>query len=204
MDTVIVVVLSSVGNECLKQIAAVSPKIKILDTSCLWDAPDLVTAERKGDFTNEDFNALLSQAEVIYGWRPPKNLLTRAPKLKWIQGMAAGADDVLDSNPDISKSSVILTTANGIHSTPVGELALELILMLAKKAPYCLRNQQEKKWQRFVPMLLHSKTVGIVGLGHIGNEIARLTKAFGMRVIATRRSANRVTRTRYVDKVVPR
>ena len=54
-----------------------------------------------------------------------------------------------------------------------------------------------------MPGLLRSKTVGIVGLGSIGREVARLAKAFGMRVIATRRSVKRVTRARNVDMVLP-
>jgi phosphoglycerate dehydrogenase-like enzyme len=91
---------------------------------------------------------------------------------------------------------------SNVRASPVSEFAFGLIMMLAKKAPFCFRNQQEKKWQRFFPMLLRSKTVRIVGLGNIGKEVARLAKAFGMRVITTRRSAKRVTR--YVDKVVHR
>jgi len=197
-----VLVISSIGRESLRQIAAVSPKIKLQDASDLWDAPDMVTAERKGDFSNKEFEALLAEAEVLYGYRFPKNVIASAPKLKWIQTMLAGVDHILDN--DIVKSPVILTNMSGIHATPVSEVALEMILMFAKQASLCFHLKQEKRWQRFIPVLLRSKTVGIVGLGSIGKEVARLAKAFGMRVVATRRSAKRVARARYVDTVLPR
>ena len=197
-----VLVISSIGKESLRQIVAVSPKIKLQDAADLWDAPDMVTAERKGDFSNKEFEALLAQAEVLYGYRLPKNVIARAPKLKWIQTMLAGVDHILDN--DIVESPVILSNMSGINATPVGEVALERMLMFAKQAPLCFHSKQEKKWQRFIPALLRSKTVGIVGLGSIGKEVARLAKAFGMRVVATRRSAKRVVRARYVDTVLPR
>jgi phosphoglycerate dehydrogenase-like enzyme len=65
------------------------------------------------------------------------------------------------------------------------------------------RLQEAKKWERITPSGLRGKTAGIVGLGHIGREIARLSKAFGMRVVATRRGAKHVGTMRYVDAVYP-
>jgi phosphoglycerate dehydrogenase-like enzyme len=68
----------------------------------------------------------------------------------------------------------------------------------------CFQLKQEKQWKHFTPTGLRSKTLGIVGLGNIGREVARLAKAFGMRVVATRRSAKQVAQARYVDVLLPR
>ena len=183
-----------VEKEYLQQINAVSPKVKARDVS------DLARAERTGDSSAEkQFDALLAEAEVIFGFPPPKNLIARAPKLKLIQTPLAGADHYLI--PDIIESPVILTKAIGIHGTQASELVFELMLMCAKQAQFCFRQKQEKQWQPFVPLLLRSKTVGIVGLGNIGTEVARLAKAFGMRVVAVR--ARPKVRSRYVDLVLP-
>jgi len=197
MELINALVTFPIGEECLRQIALISPRIKVRDVS------DLADAEQRGDLAaKKEFDALLAEAEVIYGPRLPQNLIARASRLKWIQTRHAGVDRYLDT--DILESPVIMTSVSGIYNTPVSEFVLELMLMLAKQAPLCFQLKQQRQWKRFTPAVLRSKTVGIVGLGGIGKEVARLAKAFGMRVVATRRSAKRVTRTRYVDALLPR
>ncbi len=63
--------------------------------------------------------------------------------------------------------------------------------------------QEQKRWERFIPMLICGKTIGIVGLGNIGKEIARMSKAYGMKVLGTRRSVREVTGGRNVDLLLP-
>jgi phosphoglycerate dehydrogenase-like enzyme len=196
MESVNVLVTSAVGDECLQQIASVSSKIKLTSVSSLF------RAEQGGDLVaKEKLDVLLAEVEVVYGLRFLRNIVTRAPKLKWVQVMSAGVERFLDS--DMLGSSVIMTNVSGIHATPISEFVLEIMLMFAKQAPLCFQLKQEKQWGRFVPLVLRSKTVGIVGLGNIGREVARLAKAFGMRVLATRRSARLVGRARYVDIMLP-
>ncbi|MFC1933672.1 D-2-hydroxyacid dehydrogenase [Chloroflexota bacterium] len=200
MESLNVLLTSTVGamdNECLQQITSVSPRIK------LTNASDLFRAERRGDSTaKEKLDALLAEVDVVFGRRFPQNIITRAPKLKWIQAMGAGVDRILTD--DIVKSPVIMTNVSGIHATPIGEFVIGLMLMFVKQAPLCFQLKQEKQWNQFFPSVLRSKTVGIVGLGSIGWEVARLAKAFGMRVLAIRRSTRRAGRARYVDIMLPR
>jgi D-2-hydroxyacid dehydrogenase (NADP+) len=185
------------SNEAiLRQISSVSPRVRVKDGSVL------AVAEFRGEpGSREKLDALLAEAEVIYGLFLPRDLRARAPRLKWVQTMSAGVDRF--ATTDIWNSPVILTGVSGIHATPIGEFVLEFMLMFAKKAPFCFRMQQKHEWARFMPGVLRDKTVGIVGLGSIGREVARLCKAFGMRVMATRRSVKRPARARYVDKLLP-
>lgn len=200
MTKINVLVVADIGKEGLRQIADVGPKIEVMDASRLWIAPDPFIPERKEDSRNPEFNALLAQAEVIYGLRFPENLIKRAPRLRWIQHMGTGVNRVLTD--EIVKSRITVTNISTLRATPVSELTFGLVMMLAKQAPLLFRNQQGKKWQRFGHILLRSKTLGVVGLGRIGKGVARLGHAFGMRVIATRRSAQGLTRPRYVDKIL--
>jgi phosphoglycerate dehydrogenase-like enzyme len=211
-NSVNLLVTSQIGDENLRYIANISPRLKVKDAS------DLVRAELSGDSSSKaELDTLLAEAEVIYGcWshRPgsdlPKNLIARAPKLRWIFSLSAGVDSFLDpkqaavtENTDIAKSRVIVTNASGTHTTAMTELIFENMLMFAKRAQSRFQWKQEKQWVEFVPELLRSKTVGILGMGY-GREVARLAKAFGMRVMATHRSARTGERARNVDVMLPR
>ena len=131
---------------------------------------------------------ILTHTEVIFGWRLPQNLLSRAPRLRWVQGVGAGVD-LLAGDTGLLQSDIMVSNASGANAAAVSEFALCLMLMIAKKAPRFLANKGESRWEHFVTPELRGKTVGIVGLGKIGSEIARLAQAFRMRVLAIRRSA---------------
>ena len=206
-----VLVTSRIGDENLRYLVNLSPQI------ILKDASDLVEAELSGDSSSkEQLDALLAEAEVIYGcWSHypgsdlPKNLIARAPRLNWIHSLSAGVDSFLDpeqaaitSNTAIAKSRVTVTNASGTHTTAMAELVFENMLMFAKQAPTRFRWKQEKRWVEFSPALLRSSTVGILGMGY-GREVARLAKAFGMRVMAIRRSARPGDRMKNVDVMLP-
>ncbi len=194
MKTVNLLVTTALDEAILKQIRAVGSRIKLTSVS------ELIKAEKKADAAaKKQMDALLAVTEIIYGFSLPENVIDRAPKLKWFQTVSAGVDRFLDDK--FRQSSVIMTSVSGIHSVPIGEFVLGMMLMLAKQAPLAFQQKQQQQWQPFVPMVLRSKTVGIVGLGHIGREAARLAKAFGMRVVATRRSARQSQRARYVDRL---
>ena len=128
----------------------------------------------------------LDQAEVWYTL--PYNRLRFNPTgpLRWIQTASAGVERLLQH--DIP-SHVQITNARGMHAGPIGEWVLGFILMHAKQLPVALANQRAQRWQRYAVTNLRGATVGVVGLGAIGAEVARLAAAFGARVVAIRRSA---------------
>lgn len=196
MDSVNVLVTSVLDDACRQQITQVSSRVRLTDVA------ELSRAAHNGDLVARGrLDALLAEAEVIYGIRLPENVFSRAPRLKWIQVMSAGVDFFLDA--EMLASPVILTNVSGIHATPIAEFVLGRMLMFAKQASWSFQLQREKRWERFTPSVLRSQTVGIVGLGNIGREVARLSHSFGMRVLATRRSVKRVGRARYVDIMLP-
>ena len=195
-EPVNVLVTRAIGDECLRWIADVSPRIRLTDVS------GLLRAENDGDrAAREQLDILLREAEVIFGLRFPLDVLTRSPRLKWIQTTSAGVDRFLDA--EMMASPVTLTNVSGMHATQIGEFVLALMLMFAKNAPLLFQMKQEKQWKRLPSSILRSRTVGIVGLGSIGREVARLAKAFGMRVLATRRTAREEGRAKYVDLLLP-
>jgi D-2-hydroxyacid dehydrogenase (NADP+) len=195
MKTVNVIIATPVSEEAQQKIKSVSPQIIVKNVS------DLSRRDYQGDLqVRKELDTILADAEISFGMRTPVNLLARAPKLKWIQVTSAGVDRYLTE--EFKRSNIILTNASGIHATPIGEFVVSLMLMFTKNAPLFFDAKQKKQWLRSPGTVLRGKTVGIVGLGSIGQEVARLCKAFRMRVIATRRSPKR-RYARNVDLLLP-
>ncbi len=135
----------------------------------------------------DQFLEELPTAEVVVIWPRPFDL-SLAPGLKWIQLISAGLDRFV-GHP-IMESDIIITTASGIHATPIAEYVLSSMLAFSRHFRDMWRLQEkrewpEDRWETFRGEELRGKTVGILGYGSIGREVGRLCKAFGMRVLAT-------------------
>jgi phosphoglycerate dehydrogenase-like enzyme len=130
----------------------------------------------------------------MYSWGKLLDDVHRFPNLKWIQAHGAGINWVMDK--PIWDSQVILTSLSGIHPVPMAEHALALMLAFRWKLLQMLSLQQQsewpdKRWEKFAQPELRGSTLGIVGYGSIGRELARLAQAMGMRVLALNRSGQR-------------
>ncbi|MFS0862721.1 D-2-hydroxyacid dehydrogenase [Fredinandcohnia sp. 179-A 10B2 NHS] len=133
----------------------------------------------------------LDKAEVLitYGEDLTPGLIEQAKRLKWIMVMSAGLE--LMPFKAIMQKGVLVTNARGIHKIPMAEYTISMMLHIAKRNKQLLTQQQDRNWNRLgiIPVdELHGKTVGILGVGAIGGEIARLAKAFNMKVIGLNRS----------------
>ena len=154
-----VVLTTPVEESNLQKIRAVSERLKVDQLS------PLILAERKGDVSKKaELDALFGEAEVVYGWihHFPKNLLSRAPRLKWIQTMSAGVDRLPE---DIMKSPVRVANASGLHGTPMAEVVLQMMLMFAKDAPSCFQMKVKKEWKRYTPNAAEGANRGSPGPG---------------------------------------
>ncbi|MFC2035929.1 D-2-hydroxyacid dehydrogenase [Chloroflexota bacterium] len=192
-----VLVTSPIGENCLGQISKVSQRLEVLDVSNL-----LPIEQNRGHVPNGELDTLLADTEVIFGFDVPQNLIKRAPKLKWIQTISAGVDHLMID--DVLGSQVIITTIKGLSSTSVAEFVFGLALIMVKQLSLCFQLKQTKQWQKYRTATLQSKTMGIVGHGYIGREVSRLAKAFGMRVLATRRSIEQTTHIGNSDIILPK
>lgn len=108
--------------------------------------------------------------------------LENADRLKVIARYGVGVDSVdLEA---AKEKGIIVTNTPGANSVSVAELALGLMLALARQIPEAVRNVQQGKWPRFSGVSLEGKTVGIVGLGAIGKQLARRLSGFDCQVLA--------------------
>ena len=161
--------------------------------------PDLIGAPRfQADHTapmirtpqqEAEWRELLAQAEILFDFDQThrEDLPALAPKLKWIQATSAGIGQAV-KRYGYDKLGWRFTTASGVHARPLAEFCLMVMLMFVKNYPVMDAQKRARHWQRFNNTELRGLTVGIVGLGRIGRDIAQVCHGFGMTVLACRRS----------------
>lgn len=133
---------------------------------------------------------------VTWGQHDIRGLLPHAKRLKWIHTLSAGVDEILC--PALAQSDILLTNSRGIHGIPISEHVLAMLLTFSRSLRQTYQNQQKKVWEALPYEELYEKTIAVVGLGSIGREIAKRTKALGMNVLAIKRT---VTQEIFVDKL---
>jgi phosphoglycerate dehydrogenase-like enzyme len=152
---------------------------------------DVHSLNRKDKLSDE----LAARTEILVGWGGGGQL-KKMTQLRWIAAMTAGVESWL-GEPDL-RGDVALTCARGSHRLSMPENILGAIFHLTKPYMDIALSQRESRWTRRMAVPLVGKTLGILGLGAIGQELARKAAALEMRVIGTRRTPGAVP---HVDKV---
>ena len=201
MDSVQVLVIPQVSDQVLDRIASIDPRIKVVDARGWFDVElratwpqwtiDRYLGNRKYPPTSLDQrNHALACAEVVLiGWPPVKDIRARAPLLKWVHETPAGASNFLDT--DLWRSDVVVTTSRGLtNRRPMAEYVLTIFLHFSRGLHLSYRDQRRHSFdhQTYDPVIIRDKTVCVVGAGGIGQEVAKLCAAAGMRVVGTRRN----------------
>lgn len=130
-------------------------------------------------------DAQLAEAEALLSWGPPPGTLARMPKLRFVQALTAGVEHWL-SRPDL-KPDLPLSCARGTHRVQMPENILGALFHITKPYAAITGDNAAHRWTRRVSTTLAGKTLGILGLGAIGVELARKAEALEMHVIGTRR-----------------
>lgn len=133
----------------------------------------------------------LRQCDVAYTWILEGPEFAQAPKLRWVHTSAVAVETLC--LPELFARGVAVSNTRGVQAVPIAEHVMAVALALAKQIPFVIENQRQARWAQneFVgsrlPWLLKGRTLGLIGVGTIGSEIAKRAAAFGMRVIALRR-----------------
>lgn len=136
----------------------------------------------------------LERATIIYGGVRPDEVL-QARDLRWLQLHSAGVNRW--PLQELGERGVRVTNTSGIHAQPITEQMFGMLLMHTRALDHALREQPKQQWRGFDfgarVQLLSDKTLGLLGVGAIGEHAARVGAAFGMRVIGLRRSGQAVS-----------
>jgi phosphoglycerate dehydrogenase-like enzyme len=135
--------------------------------------------------TPEAAQPVIAEAEILYAWRFPSELLAKATRLRWVQAMGAGVERFL--TPELP-SRVVVTRAP-VFGTWMVEYVFGWCAWITQKMAVYREAQQEHRWITTVPDRLRSRTLVVVGVGEIGGMLAQTAKAFGMRVVGVTRSS---------------
>jgi phosphoglycerate dehydrogenase-like enzyme len=142
-----------------------------------------VSAEGIADEPLDDVEVLLRGWSL--GGDSLDRLVGRAPRLRWIHSVSVGVESVL--TPCVRLRGVTVTNGRGVFDQPIAEYVVTMILALCRRLPQLLELQRERTWQPLQARELGEATIGLVGLGGIGCEVAQLVHPFGPRVVAVRR-----------------
>jgi phosphoglycerate dehydrogenase-like enzyme len=185
-----VAVIAPILGRDLSFVSDVDPRVRVFDAS--FAAPGRL-ANPGGPAAPDSgpLAAILAQAEVLLvGFPVPEGLAARSPRLVWAHHTQAGVSNL--AGTDLWGSEVILTSSRGaVAATAIAEYALAAAAHFARGLHEAARQKAAGQFTRqgYQMRTLGGATMGVIGLGGIGREVARLSRAAGMRVIGTRRSA---------------
>lgn len=188
-----VLICSYLEPELVERVRAVHPSLKVEYHPELLPRPrytaDHVGARlERAPADQARWEALLAEAEILFDFDHTgvRELPERAPRVRWVQATSAGIGQFVRRN-GYDRMDARFTTASGVHARPLAEYVLMSMLEVVKRASLAADQQREHRWRRFSTDELSGKTLAIVGLGRIGREVARLARAFDLRITATKR-----------------
>jgi len=171
----------------------------------LWNAPawlgerihqefPQVEVEQRNSY--KDIDEHIRDAEIFFGWSLRGEQVLAAKKLRWIHSTAAAVHQLM--SPELRAGDIVVTNASSVHGPVVAEHTIALMFALAKCLPAAVRYQQQHVWaqehisyQHPHPTELAGSTLGLIGFGAIGSEVARSAVALGMRVLVVRQHPER-------------
>ena len=127
----------------------------------------------------------MGDAEIIFSWQIPDDVLKRAKSLRWFSSMAAGNEDLV-KNPHLPEDVILTKTT--VYGEMMAEYVFAYLLHFNRNLSKHFEDQRNKVWDRMRPERLSGKVMGILGVGSVGKEIAKRGKQFGMSVLGMRRT----------------
>jgi len=188
-----VLIASYIEPEHVSRIREAAPWAEVLYEPALlppprYPADHYNTIQRSPD-DERRWRGLLARADVLFDFDHGHfaDLPVVAPCVRWVQATSAGIGQLL-RRTELDRTDIVFTTASGVHAVPLAEFVALAMLYFAKQVPRLLEQQRDHHWERFAGGELRGRTVAVIGLGKIGMEVARTSRALGLRVTGTRRS----------------
>jgi phosphoglycerate dehydrogenase-like enzyme len=176
-------------------VSAARPLVLVVTRASEWHAEQLARRIRELEFAGAPSFAELeprfAEAEIlICGDALTAAAVPRMPKLRWVQAYISATDGIRAALA--GRDDVTVASARGLHGPQMAEMAVLHMLYLSRRVRALTRNQDAATWHKVPQRVLETRTVGIVGIGAIGEALARVCKAFHMTVYGFSRTARPV------------
>lgn len=192
---VTVLIASFLEEEHVQRISRVDSRVHVIYRPDLL-RPPRYAADHKGAAWERspdqeaEWRQLLSVADVLYDFDQThrEDLPELAPRVRWVQSTSSGIGQFVASMGYGERMpNTVFTKASGVHGRPLAEFCLMVMLAFRKGLLRMVRDQANRRWERYAGTDLEGRTVVIVGLGAVGRRVAEAAKALGMRVIGVGR-----------------
>lgn len=200
-----VLIASYLEPEYVNQIRAEVPEIDLIYRPDLLGTPRYVADHvSRIDRTLEqetEWQSLLAKADILFDFDHThrEDIADLAPNVKWLQASSAGIGQFVKRMGYAQKTDWIFTTSSGVHARPLAEFCIMAMTMFSKNFLLMQAGKEQKHWERYGNSELAGKTVGVVGLGRIGRDVAKVCNFFGMTVVGSRRDISKTVDS--VDKL---
>jgi glyoxylate/hydroxypyruvate reductase len=200
-----VLIASPLEADLVARISAVDERLDVVYRPDLIGTPryvgDHTPPIERGEAQAAEWATLLASAEVLFDVdraNAHDGLAERAPRVRWIQASSSGVGEWI-RRLGLLESPVVVTNAAGVHAVPLAEFVLFAMLYFTKRLPRVQADRAARRWERFATNRLRGRTLGIIGLGAVGREVAHVAQAVGLRVIGMRRTPSKPAG--FVEKV---
>ena len=204
-EPITILISTPLEAEHVERVRQVDPRITVLYEPDLLAQPRY-HADHAGHKRSPEqearFLELLAQANVTFDFDRQYlgQIRQVAPRLEWVQWTSSGIGKLIETN-QLDQVGVIHTTVSGVHARPLADFCLMAMLMFVKDYFRMERGKQAKHWERYSGEELTGKTLAVIGLGRVGQEVVNHGKNQAMRVVGMKRTPGDVPN---VDKVYPR
>jgi phosphoglycerate dehydrogenase-like enzyme len=190
-----ILIASYLEPEHVERIKLAAPQCEVIYEPELIAVPRYA-ADHKGEpikrtpEQEEKWQSLLKRTDILFDFDQShlRDLPELAPNVKWMQATSSGIGQALHKLQYAERMpNTIFTSARGVHDQPLAEFCLMVMMAFNKKLIHTLESQKRKHWERFAGTDLRGKTIGIIGMGKVGQRVGQLCHCFGMKVLGVKR-----------------